>query len=260
LRNVGIWIRVSTEDQASGDAPEHHEERARYYAKAKNWDVREVYHLEAVSGKAVLGHPEAQRMLSHVRSGHITGLVFSKLARIARSTKELLEISDIFREYDADLISLQESIDTSTPAGRLFYTVIAAMAQWERGEISERVAASVPIRAKLGKPIGGVAPYGYQWQGKKLVVDEQEAPVRRLMYDLFPQHRRIKTINECGYRTKRGAKCFVSAVNRLLTDTIAKGLRKATYTKSNGNGMHMWQKPESERDYSQEYDLLFTLS
>ena len=52
---VGIWIRVSTEDQAKGESPEHHERRARMYAESRGWEVREVYHLEAVSGKSVIG-------------------------------------------------------------------------------------------------------------------------------------------------------------------------------------------------------------
>src|SRR5688572_3533668 len=116
-KSVGIRIRVSTEDQARGESPEHHEKRAHYYAVARGWQVREVYHLEAVSGKSVMGQPETQRMLEDIHTGRISGLIFSKLARLARNTRELLDFADIFRADNADLISLQEAIDTSTPAG-----------------------------------------------------------------------------------------------------------------------------------------------
>ncbi len=248
-RNVGIWIRVSTEEQAKGEAPEHHLERAKMYAIARGWNIVEVYDLAGQSGKAVVEHPEAKRMMADVKRGHIQALLFSKLARLSRNLREVQDFGDFFRVNNADLVSLNESIDTSTAGGRMFFHLLGVFAQWEREEIVERVNASVITRAKMGKPINGMAPYGYRWVDKKLVPHPDEAPIRSKAYDLFRQHRRkgtvAKLLNASGYRT-RAQKLWTDVhVRRLLVESSAKGLYFFNRIKKNGDWKSS-EKPESE--------------
>jgi len=251
-KEVGIWIRVSTEDQAQGDSPKHHETRARAYAESRGWIVRELYDLSGVSGKSVADHPQAKRMMEDVRKGHIQALIFSKLARLARNTRELLDFADFFEKYKADLISLQESIDTSTPAGRLFYTMIAAMAQWEREEITDRINASMAVRAKSGKPLNGRPAFGYKFDKavNKVVPHPEEAPVRKLIYQLFAQHKRKGTVarllDEGGYRNRRRATFSRRGVEYLIQDTTAKGEYRSNHTCLSADEKQMLRKPEHE--------------
>ena len=77
---------------------------------------------------------------------------------------------------------------------------------------------------------GGAAPFGYRWHAGRLEVDQTEAPVRRLIFDLFLKHRRKKTVarmlNELGYRTRKGSHFSDVAIDRLLRDTTANGYRR----------------------------------
>src|SRR5260221_7148774 len=136
-KDVGIWIRVSTQDQAEGDSPEHHEERARSYARSKDWNVKEVYDLAGQSGKAVMQHPEARRMMKDIERGHITGLVFSKLARLSRNRRELKDFSDFFNKHQPTPIPLSEAFKPSTPGGRRFFHWFRGFAHWNREKLTD---------------------------------------------------------------------------------------------------------------------------
>ncbi|MGI8640428.1 MAG: recombinase family protein [Pyrinomonadaceae bacterium] len=79
------------------------------------------------------------------------------------------------------------------------------------------------------KSVGGIAPFGYRWQEGRLVVDEAEAPIRKLIYELFLKHCRKKTVakllNDLGYRTRNKALFSDTTIDRLLRDTTATGIR-----------------------------------
>ena len=248
-KSVGIWIRVSTEDQARGESPEHHEKAARDRAASRGWVVKEVYNLAGQSGKAVMQHSEAKRMMRDIERKHITGLVFSKLARLSRNRSELEKFLEFFNANNADLISLSEAIDTTSADGRMFFGLLGVFAQWEREEIAERVKASVTTRAKLGKSINGSAPFGYQWQNRKLILRPEEAAIRRKAYELFLQCRRkghvARELNAAGYRTRKKCIWRDTSILRILHESSAKGVYFFNTMRQTGN----WRtepKPESE--------------
>ena len=131
----------------------------------------------------------------------------------------------------------------------MFFHLLGVFAQWEREEITERVNASVLTRAKLGKSINGSAPYGYEWKDRKLVIQPEEATIRRKTYELFLQCRRkgqvAKFLNDAGYRTRNGNIWRDTSIVRILNEPSAKGVYVFNTMRKTGS----WRtesKPENE--------------
>lgn len=112
----------------------------------------EKWFVEKISGKDT-NRPRLQEMLGYVREGDC--IYVMDFSRLARSTKDLLDIVELLNKKEVQLISLKENLDTSTPAGKLMLTVIAAIYEFERTNILERQREGIEIAKREGKYKGG---------------------------------------------------------------------------------------------------------
>lgn len=131
------YIRVSTEEQNT----------KRQEILMQELNVEKVF-IEKASGKTT-ERKELKAMLAFIREGDI--LVVESYSRLARSTRDLLNIVDMLQEKKVQFISKKEAIDTNTPAGRLMLTMFAALSQFERECMLERQAEGITEAKKAGK-------------------------------------------------------------------------------------------------------------
>lgn len=131
------YIRVSTVEQ----------NEARQVEALKKYNAEKTF-LEKVSGKD-MNRPQLQAMLDYVREGDT--VVIHEFSRLARSTKDLLEIVEYLNNKGVQLISNKENLDTSTPTGKLMLTVIGAIAEFERQQILERQREGIALAKQEGK-------------------------------------------------------------------------------------------------------------
>lgn len=154
---VGIYIRVSTQEQAeAGYSIHEQEERLKKYAEINNWIVYKVYSDPGYSG-AKLDRPALTEMIKDIEKGKIQKVLVYKLDRLSRRQRDTLYlIEDIFNVHKVDFVSMTEQIDTGSPLGRAMIGILATFAQLEREQIRERMQVGLDARAKEGLFHGGV--------------------------------------------------------------------------------------------------------
>lgn len=182
------YVRVSTLDQArEGFSISAQRRRIASYCDAQGWSLDGLYADEGVTG-ATIERPEFQRMLDHVLASGVDRIVFVKLDRLGRCAWRVGELRERLEASGVGLVSITEALDTSTPAGRLFWSMLAAFAEFERDMLRERVAAGFDEKASRGTGwIRGRTPFGYRAKPDGLVIDAAEATVVRFIFRLASQ-------------------------------------------------------------------------
>jgi site-specific DNA recombinase len=167
------YVRVSTEDQSvNGVSLDAQEARIRAFAVATARSLDEVIVHSGVSAKT-LARPGMARVLEGVRNGTIGTVIVLKLDRMTRSIRDLGDLLEAFKKADTALVSVGESLDTQSAAGRMVINMLGVVSQWEREAIAERTAFALSHKRSQRK-VYGHAAFGYRRLGDDLVPDEVE--------------------------------------------------------------------------------------
>ena len=157
-RRAVLYSRVST---TNGQDPEMQSREIREYCLRRGWALVGEYVDIGISG-AKERRPQLDRLIADAHKRRFEVVVVWKFDRFARSVSHLLRALETFRALGVEFVSLSEQVDTSTPTGKMIFTVLGAVAELERSLIAERVRAGLRnARAKgkrLGRPTKHVNP------------------------------------------------------------------------------------------------------
>ncbi len=147
---AALYARVST---TNGQDPEMQTRELKEYCERRGWKMAGEYVDTGISG-AREKRPELDRMMADAHRRRFDAVVVWKFDRFARSVSHLLRALETFKALGIEFVSLSEQVDTSTPTGRMIFTVLGAVAELERSLIAERVKAGLRNARAKGKRLG----------------------------------------------------------------------------------------------------------
>ncbi|BAH42907.1 putative DNA recombinase [Brevibacillus brevis NBRC 100599] len=218
---IGIYARVSTEEQAkSGFSLDDQLRECR--KKAATSEAAE--YVDDVSGE-FLDRPALSRLRRDAKEGLITKIVCLDPDRLSRKLMNQLLITDEFDKRGIELVFVNGEY-AKTPEGQLFYSMRGAIAEFEKAKINERMSRGRREKARQGRVLRDFQIYGYSYDSKKeqIVINEAEAAVVRLVFDLFTQPNELVQgmngiavyLTNKGVPTKRGASVWHRQVVRQM--------------------------------------------
>jgi site-specific DNA recombinase len=221
MKAIG-YARVSTDKQADrGVSLEAQTEKIRAMTVVHSAELADII-VEAGESAKSLSRPGMQRLLALVDSGEVNAVIVAKLDRLTRSVKDLCELLERFERRGVALISVAESLDTSSAAGRLVINIMTAVSQWEREAIGERTRDALSHKRTNGERVGNIA-FGYRLAPDGVHVEPEPAEQAMIaaIGELRAEGRSLRRIaadlNRRGWRTRRGSDWQLESVARVAS-------------------------------------------
>jgi DNA invertase Pin-like site-specific DNA recombinase len=220
MKTIG-YVRVSTERQAErGSSLEAQAEKIRAMALVQGVELTDIIVESGESAKS-LQRTGMTRLLALVEAGHVKAVIVAKLDRLTRSVKDLCELLERFERKGVALVSVAESLNTGSAAGRLVLNIMAAVSQWEREAVGERTRDVLRHKRSQGLRVGNLAfgfrlaPDGVHTQDD-LAEQAVIAEIRELRRRGATLRGIAKQLNERGRRTRRGTLWRLESVARVI--------------------------------------------
>ena len=234
---AGLYPRVSTEDQSRfGHSLDEQEDRLKKLCEFKDYEIYKVYREEGVSAKDT-NRPKFKEMIQDMKDGKINKIIVYKLDRLTRSIQDLENICKMLEEYNCDLESVAEEINTGNANGKFFIRMLTILAQLEIERTSERTKFGLIGAAKKGH-ISGQPALGYtkKDKSKKLVIDELESDVVKRIFSMYLEGSSVchicEIFNEENVLNKHWATTTVDKIlsNKIYIGSIEHGKRNKKNT------------------------------
>ncbi len=239
-KKAALYVRVSTNYQIDKDSlPMQRQELVTYAKLMFGIEDYVIFEDAGYSGKNT-DRPEFQNMMRRIRAGEFTHLLCWKIDRISRNLLDFASMYQELKDLGVTFVSKNEQFDTSTAIGEAMLKIILVFAELERNMTSERVTATMLSRAQNGLWNGGRVPYGYDYdkESKTFSINQEEASLVHMMYDLYSTHRSLITVtralNEDGYASRAGNNWSPISVFIILTNPFYTGKYRYNHYKDPG--------------------------
>lgn len=245
---AALYIRVSTQEQASeGYSIDAQKERLASYCNSQEWNVVEWY-IEEGESASDLNRPELKRLMSDVQKDLFDVVLVYRLDRLTRSVKDLYKLLETFEEHNVKFRSASEIYDTTSAMGKMFITIVAALAEWELNNLRERVRFGMEQLVREGKWHGGPVPYGYHWDGNMMhIIPEEEVilkELRRIYMSGEGFGSTANILNTRGLKRRDGLPWTDQTVQYTLENPFYAG--KIRYGTKKKNGKYVSKKKEQQ--------------
>lgn len=229
MKRAVIYTRVSTDKQEKEGYSLPEQERLCMAAiQSKEWEYVSTY-SDTWSG-ATMDRPGLQELLTDLKSGLFDVVVIYKLDRLSRTQKDTMAIiEDFLCKHNVGLLSLSETLDTTTPFGKAMIGILSAFNQLERDNIRYRTMMGKQAKKEKGGFLGAPMLTGYKYAGNdKVEIDEKGAEYVRLIFKMRNEGATLdkiaQTINEKGMKGRDGGIARANSIRKILKNASAYAL------------------------------------